>query len=240
MEQYSQIIDKLTSNHVFWLILVFFIYKIISDIARGTYKRRTDRRYKIKANLQIYDELSKRMFSKIKDNARSFCRKNGFDRLPHGKFKEKIKEFASECMTLGLQVMEEHYDNDVMIVPFHTARANYDETEVFLDTLDIMDSVRDISLKAKDKMCDLEKERIRRQEELDGSDTNQIVNLVIQYVTEVMEVKNSILRDQMNLIERKLELMRIKIYVSYRDRISGRKAAPDNPTRWMSFKDVVR
>lgn len=237
---YSALIDKLDSAQLFWAIIALLIYKIISDIIKGVYKRKTDYRYKIKANLQIYDELTKRMFSKIKDNARTFCRKNGFDKLPHGKFKEKIKEFTTECMKLGLQVVEEHYDNDIMIIPFSKSMANYDETEVFLDTLEIMDEVRDISLKAKDKMCDLEKERIRRQEELDDSDTNEIVNLVIQYVTEVMEVKNSILRDQMNLIERKLELMRINIYTSYRDRISGKKAAPESNLRWMSFKDVLK
>lgn len=240
MDKLNTVIDKLDSIHLFWAIIALLIYKIASDIIKGVYKRKTDYRYKIKANLQIYDELSKRMFSKIKDNARSFCRKNGFDRLPHGKFKEKIKDFASESMTIGLQVMEEHYDNDIMIIPFHKARANFDETEVFLDTLEIMDEVRDISLKAKDKMCDLEDERIRRQEQLDGSDTNEIVNIVIQYVTEVMEVKNGILRDQMDLIERKLELMRIKIYVSYRDRISGKKAAPENSTKWVSFKDAMK
>lgn len=238
-ELFSSIVDKLDSAHLFWAIIFLLLYKIISDVVRGTYKRKSDKRYRVKANLQIYDELTKRMFSKIKDNARSYCRKNGFDKLSHSKFKEKIKEFAGECMTLGLQVMEEHYDNDIMIIPFHVARANFDETEVFLDTLEIMDEVRDISLKAKDKICDLEKERIRRQDDLEA-DTNQIVNLVIQYVTEVMEVRNSILRDQMNLIERKLELMRIKIYVSYRDRISGKDAPPESSAKWVSFKELLR
>lgn len=241
MEEHAgAIIEKLGPSHLFWLILALMVYKIIGDIVRLFFKKKLNHKHMIKANLQIYNELTKRMFSKIKDNARSFCRKNGFDRLTHRQFKEEIKEFSNECMDLGLQEIEEHYDNDIMIIPFHITSANLDRTEVYLDVLSIMDEVREISVNAKEKMCNLQEERVLRQKEIDSGDTNSIVNLVIQYVTEVMEVKNSILRDQMNLIEDKLELMRINVYVSFRDRIKGSKAPADNFGKWMAFKDVLK